>query len=135
MAEESELPPQTLEEFIYKLLDNALDCGINELTFWDMTPGEVGRAIESRNRLIKIEAQEKATYDYIQAQLIVKGISICLGDKSSYPTIQEAYPGVFDEMAKEQEQKVQEQKMSLSALRFRQFAQSYNNNLKNKEVQ
>ena len=99
-----------------------------------MTPGEVIRAIESKNRLIKIEAQERATYDYIQAQLIVKGVSICLGDKSSYPSIHEAYPGIFEEVIKEQEQKVQEQKMSLSALRFKQFAQSYNDNFKNKEV-
>ena len=30
--------------------------------------------------------------------------------------------------------KVEEQKMILSALRFKQFAQSYNSNLKNKEV-
>jgi hypothetical protein len=99
-----------------------------------MTPGEVIRAIESKNRLIKIEAQEKATYDYIQATLIVKGVSICLGDKSSFPTLQEAYPGVFDEVIEEQKEKAQEQKMQLSALRFKQFAQSYNNNFKNKEV-
>ena len=134
MEEDSELPPKTLEEFIYKLLDNALDCGITELDFWDMTPGEVGRTIKSKNRIVKIEAQERATYDYIQAQLIIKGISICLGDKSSYPTIEEAYPGIFDDVIKQQEQKVQEHKMSLSALRFKQFAQSYNNNFKNKEV-
>ena len=134
MEGESEPPPKTLEEFIYKLLDNALDCGIKELDFWEMTPGEIGRAIDSKNRVIRIEAQERASYDYIQAQLIVKGISICLGDKGSYPTIQEAYPKIFDDVIKEQEQKIQEQKMSLSALRFKQFAQSYNNNFKNKEV-
>ena len=99
-----------------------------------MTPGEVVRAIESKNRVIKIEAKEKATYDYIQATLIVKGVSICLGDKSSFPSLQEAYPGMFEDMAQEQEQKIREQKMSLSALRFRQFAQSYNEQFKNKEV-
>ncbi len=119
---------------MYKLLENALDCGITELAFWDMTPGEVNRAIESKNRLIKLEARERATYDYIQATLIVKGVSICLGDKTPFPTPEEAYPGVFDDIAEEQKQKVQEQKMNLSALRFKQFAQSYNNKFKNKEV-
>ena len=99
-----------------------------------MTIGEVDRAIESKNRLIKIETQNKATYDYIQATLIVKGISICLGDKSSFPTIQEVYPGVFNEVIQEQEEKIKQRKMELSALRFKQFAQSYNNNFKNKEV-
>ena len=123
-----------MEEFIDKLLNNALDCGIAELSFWDMTPGEVIRAIESHNRIVKIQAQEKASYDYIQANLIVKGISICLGDKSSYPTLQEAYPGLFDEVIKEQEEKVQQRKMELSALRFKQFAQTYNKRFENKEV-
>ncbi len=99
-----------------------------------MTPGEVRRAIDSRNRIIKIEAQEKAAYDYIQAQLIIKGIGICLGDKTAFPTKQEAYPGLFDEIAKDQEQKIQEKRAELSAARFRQFAQSYNNKFKNKEV-
>lgn len=99
-----------------------------------MTPGEVIRAIESRNRVAKIEIREKATYDYIQATLIIKGVSICLGDKSSFPTPQEAYPGIFDEVQEEQKQKVQERKDQLSTLRFKQFAQSYNNNFKNKEV-
>lgn len=99
-----------------------------------MTVGEVNRAIESKNRLVKIETQNKATYDYIQATLIIKGISICLGDKTPFPTMQEAYPGVFDEVIQEQEEQIKQRKMELSTLRFKQFAQSYNNNFKNKEV-
>ena len=99
-----------------------------------MTPGEVTRAIESRNRIIKIEAQEKATYDYIQAQLIIKGVSICLGDKTAFPSLHDAYPGIFAEVIEEQKQKAEEQKLQLSALRFKQFAQSYNDRFKNKEV-
>ena len=98
-----------------------------------MTIGEVSRAIESKNRITKLEAQEKASYDYIQAQLIIKGISICLGDKSSFPNIREAYPGLFDEMPEPQQNKIQEKKDELSALRFKQFAQSYNKRF-NKEV-
>ena len=99
-----------------------------------MTPGEINRAIESRNRVIKREAQERAGYDYVLAQLIVKGISITLGGNSSFPTMQETYPGLFDDIIAEQEEKIQQQKAELSALRFRQFAQSYNNKFKNKEV-
>lgn len=99
-----------------------------------MTPGEIIRAIDSKNRIVKIEAREKASYDYIQATLIVKGISICLGDKSPFPTLEEAYPGVFNEVLPEQQEKIEKQKIELSALRFRQFAQSYNDRFKNKEV-
>ena len=112
------------------MLDKALDYGITEEQFWDMTFAEIERAVNSKVRILKLQAQEKATYDYILAQLITKGVSKVLGDKSSYPSIEEAYPGVFDD----KKAKAEEQKMNLSALRFKQFAQSYNSNFKNKEV-
>ena len=99
-----------------------------------MTPGEVNRFVESRNRIKKIELQQKASYDYILATLIVKGVAITLGDKTPFPTINETYPGVFEEVIKAQEDKIQQRKIELSTLRFKQFAQSYNDNLKNKEV-
>jgi hypothetical protein len=68
------------------------------------------------------------------AQLITKGVSNVLGDKSAFPTLEEAYPGIFDDVVEERKAKIEEQKMNLSALRFKQFAQSYNSSLKNKEV-
>ena len=99
-----------------------------------MTPAEVVRAIESGNRVRRLEAQEKASYDYILATLIVKGISITLGDKASFPTLHEAYPSLFDDVTKAQEEEIQAQKNELSILRFKQFARSYNSKLKDKEV-
>ena len=112
------------------MLDTALDYGITEEKFWDMTFAEIERAIKSANRVRKLQAQEQATYDYILANLITKGVSKVLGDKGSYPSIEEAYPGVFDDVIA----KAEEHRMNLSALRFKQFAQSYNSNFKNKEV-
>lgn len=96
-----------------------------------MTPAEVVRAIESGNRLRRIEAQEKASYDYILATLIVKGISITLGDKAQFPSLQDAYPTLFNDVVKAQEEAIQAHKDELTILRFKQFAQSYNSNLKN----
>ena len=98
-----------------------------------MTPAEVVRAIESYNRRTRIETQEKASFDYIQAQLIIKGIGMVLSGKGTYPTIQEAYPKVFDDLIEKQEKELQKQQDDLSAVRFRQFAQSFNKNYK-KEV-
>lgn len=98
-----------------------------------MTPAEVNRYIQSRNRVRKIEAQERATYDYILANLIVRGFSITMGGKGNYPSVEEAYPGIFEDKTQARNEELQAQKMNLSALRFKQFAQSYNRKF-NKEV-
>jgi hypothetical protein len=103
-----------------------LDYGISEFDFWNMTLREIERAIKSRMRMRKIEAQEKATYDYIQATLIIRGVGIALGSKEDYPTVEQSYPGIFEDMVEKQQQELQQKRDELSALRFRQFAQSYN---------
>ena len=95
-----------------------------------MTPGEVVRQAQSRTRVRRLEAQEKASYDYILAHLIIKGVGMTLGSKGTFPTLEEAYPGLFDDMAEKRNEEIQKQKMNLSALRFRQFAQSYNDKFK-----
>lgn len=106
----------------------ALDFGITELEFWEMTPLELNRAIKSKDRIMKIEAQEQAYYDYMQAQLITKGIAILLGDKKPFPSIQEAYPELFKDAGLEE--KAAEQKAAQTAAWFKQFAQTHNEKYK-----
>lgn len=77
-------------------------------------------------RVKRLEDQEKATYDYIQATLIIKGVGIALGSKEEFPAVEEAYPGVFNNLTEKKQDELQQKKDELSALRFRQFAQSYN---------
>jgi hypothetical protein len=98
-----------------------------------MSIAEVDRYIKTQDKLYKVRNQERASYDYILANLIVKGVGITLGSKDSFPTIEQVYPSLFDEVIEEQRAKVEEKKMELSALRFKQFAQSYNSR-RNKEV-
>ena len=116
------------------MLDNALDYGILEKRFWEMTFAEIERAVSSAIRVRKLESKEKASYDYILATLIAKGMAKAFGDKSAYPTLEEAYPEVFADDIAEREAKAKEQKMNLSAIRFRQFAQSFNKGFKKQEV-
>lgn len=96
-----------------------------------MTLAEIKRAMESKLRVRKIEAQEKATFDYILADLIGISMSRCLdASKIQYPTIEEVYPNLFEEkIIQKQEEKVKKQD-ELSALRFKLFAKSYNENYK-----
>ena len=112
------------------MLESALDYGITEARFWDMTYAEIQREVDSKIRVRKLETQERATFDYIQANLIIKGVARVLGDKANFPTLEEAYSGVFDDLAEERKAKVEEQKTNLSALRFKQFANFHNNKYK-----
>ena len=124
--------PFLFSNYIYKWLDNALDYGISEHDFWDMTIAELTRAIASKKRIQKQQAQEKASFDYILADLIGRSISRLYSSSVTVPEIAEVYPSLFD--SEEIEEKKQEKRDELSILRFKQFAQTYNKNIE-KEVE
>lgn len=117
---------------MYKWLDNALDIGITEEQFWNMTIGELTRATKSKLRIKKMEAREKATYDYTLAQIIGRACGLAFGTlKEQFPDIASVYPTLFD--SEEIKRKKQERQAELSALRFKQFAEAFNQKF-NKEV-
>lgn len=89
-----------------------------------MTIAELARAVDSFNRRKQAEAKEKASYDYILADLIGRSISRMFSSSATMPEIGEIYPTLFD--TQEIQQQKQEKKAELSALRFKQFAQSFN---------
>lgn len=129
--DEEEYSPQTpflYSNHIYKMLDNALDWGISEHDFWDMTFAELDRLVASKQRMEKHRAKEKATYDYILASMIGRAFAAGMDSKAQFPEIHEVYPSLFD--AKQKEIQKREQSDQLSALRFKQFAQSYNSRFK-----
>ena len=97
-----------------------------------MTIGELSRAIRSKIRVQKANAREKASYDYTLAQLIGRACGMAFGTvKSEFPEISGVYPMLFD--SEEIKRKKQEKQAELSALRFKQFAESFNQRF-NKEV-
>ena len=108
----------------YKWLDNALDYGITEYDFWNMTIVEIERAINSKRRVKKIEAKEKASFDYILADLIGKSVSRIYNSSNKIPEINEVYPSLF--ASQEVEEQRAAKRDELSALRFRQFANAHN---------
>lgn len=114
-----------------KWLENALDYGITEQDFWNMTLLELERAIESKKRMQRVQAREKATFDYILADLIGRSIGRLHSSSAKLPAINEAYPSLFD--SQEIEEQKAARKAKLFAAQLRQFAQSHNDKLK-KEV-
>ena len=112
---------------IYKYLEIALDYGLNEFEFWDMTFAELTRYFESRKRVEEKRLQEKADFDYIQAQLITKGISCLFSSGAKMPKVYEVYPTIFEaEIIKQQEAN---KRVELSVARFKQFAETHNKKL------
>lgn len=110
------------------MLNNALDYGISEREFWEMTFAELDRLVESKDRMDKFKARERATYDYILASLIGRAFAAGMDSKVKFPELHEVYPSLFeDQEKKQQKQNLRDQ---LSALRFKQFAQSYNKKFK-----
>ena len=93
-----------------------------------MTLAELERLLESKRRQIRLEAQQQATFDYIQADLIGRSIARIYSSSARMPDISEVYPTIFD--SKDIEEKKREKKAELSALRFKQFAESYNKKFK-----
>lgn len=115
-------------DYVYKWLDSALDMGITEEEFWEMTIAELTRAMRSKNRVKKQLAQEQATFDYILADLIGRSIGRIYSSSTTIPEISAVYPSLFDD--KEIEEKKAIKKAELSALRFKQFAEAFNKKYK-----
>lgn len=97
-----------------------MDYGISEFDFWEMTFAEVERAIASARR----REQRRASFDYVLADLIGRSVARVHNSANTMPTLAEAYPSLFDRQAEAEE--IQKRKDDLSALRFKQFATSYN---------
>lgn len=130
MEEDGDSPhtPFLYSNHIYKMLNNALDYGITEEEFWNMTFAELDRLVESKKRMDHFKLKEKATFDYILANLIGRAFAAGMDSKAEFPDIHEVYPSLFD--PKQREEEKQELTNQLSALRFKQFAQSYNKRYK-----
>ena len=113
-------------------LNNALDSGISEFDFWNMTFAEVSRAIQSHNRMHIAEEKRKASYDYILADLIGRSVSRIYNSANKMPALYKAYPSLFDKEV--EEEKMRKQREELSMARFYQFAQLTNKRFKEGEI-
>ena len=99
-----------------------------------MTLGELNRALQSKERSKRRQLQERATFDYIHAELIGRSMARLYSSSVTMPEMQEVYSTLFtkEEIEKAKEMR-QEQMQELSAIRFRLFADSHNQKIK--EVQ
>lgn len=117
---------------MYQWLDNALDIGISEETFWLSTISELGRMFNSHKRREKERLKERAVFDYALADLVGKSVARIYNANNKMPDICEQYPQFFDSIVIQE--KKQEREDELSALRFKLFAESFNKRFNDKEA-
>jgi hypothetical protein len=101
--------------------------GLRESEFWDMTKAEVERYLEGAVWQMK----QKAQFDYALADLIGISVSRMMSENSTFPSISEVYPLLFEN--KEQKEDVQEMDMQDSINRFLAFANKHNAKMKGAE--
>lgn len=98
--------------------------GISERAFWNMTIGELERKAESYKRLEQHRLKEKATFDYTLAMLV--GRAFGASEEHPFPGLFDVYPAIFADDIKKREEEESARKAQLSAVRFIQFAHSFN---------
>lgn len=115
-------------DLAYKWLDCALDLGITEERFWEMTITELEREVSSKKRVMRqkaeAEAKSRASFDYALADLIGRSVARIYSNSAKLPDIAQVYPSLFS--SEEIEEKKAQKQEELSALRFKKFAQSFN---------
>ena len=97
-----------------------------------MTISEITRMAKSKQRTTITASKERAVFDYLLADLIGKSVSRIYSNSARMPELYEVYPSLFEQ--EDIEEKKQEQRDTLSALRFKQFAQSYNKRFNKEEA-
>lgn len=97
-----------------------------------MTIAELERAIESKKRVYLTQSKEKAVLDYTLAELIGRSVARVYSSSNTMPSIAEVYPALFD--SAEIEEIKAERQAELSALRFKQFANSFNSKFNKEEA-
>lgn len=125
--DDSPQTPQMYSDHIDVMLDNALDVGISEFDFWNMTLGEISRLFDSKARAKKAQDQETAIHNYILGDLIGRSMARLHSSSITYPKIYEVYPSLFDK--EEYEEKQRQRITEESIKRLTQFAESFNKRL------
>lgn len=112
-----------MEDLFEQLLPSALECGISLFDFWDLTFGEISLYISIHNKKEKLRIQEQAAFNYSLANLIGISVTRLMDKNSKYPSIEEAYPNLFDSL----EVQPKQQDWRIAKERLMKYAEAHNN--------
>lgn len=113
-----------MSELVYMHLQPAINLGLEESKFWDMTLAEVIRFEDGAMWRMQMKAQS----DYTLANLIGISTARIMSSEVQYPSITEAYPWLFEKEIAEEKKKEQETEIATqnSVNRFLEFALRHN---------
>lgn len=112
-----------MSEIVYQHLQPAINLGLDEFKFWEMTVAEVSRWEEGAIWRLKSKAQ----FDYVLADLIGISSARMMSDDVKYPSLEDAYPNLFEQTPDEiMEQKKEEEIATQNLNRFMEFAMKHN---------
>lgn len=110
-----------MSEIATRLLQPAINMGLSEHDFWDMTIAEVDRYLTGATWRMKAQAE----FDYTLSLLIGSAIGRVIGGGEGV-SIEEAYPNLFTDDPEASEEIIQEKQITNSVNRFLEFAQKHN---------
>lgn len=112
----------SLTEMAWKLLQPAINLGLSEVDFWNMSIAEIKRWVDGATWRLKTQAQ----FDYQLANLIGISTARMMSAEIQLPGIEEVYPNLFEQQEEEEPMVKQSDTMMVSQNRFLAFAQAHN---------
>lgn len=111
-----------MNEIAERLLQPAINVGLSEFDFWNMTVAEVERYLKGATWRYKTQAQ----LDYTLATLIGNAIGCVIGD-GNMVSIEEAYPSLFEVELQEKQEAIEAEKKTMNSVNnFLEFAKRHN---------
>lgn len=109
------------------LLQPAINMGLTEFDFWEMTKAEIERYLDGALWRMKAKAQ----FDYSLADLVGASIARLFDSGNQFPDIYQVYPHLFEEEVIEEEK--QDVATTNSINNFLSFAMTHNAKLRGVE--
>lgn len=112
-----------MNDIAQKLLQPAINMGLSEFDFWNMTKAEIERYLEGAIWRMRSKAQ----FDYCLADLIGISVARVMSNDVTYPPIEQIYPNLFDQDIKVEKERLEEElRIEDSTNRFMEFALKHN---------
>ena len=119
-----------MSEIAYAHLQPAINLGLDEFKFWDMTIAEIIRYEEGAIWRLKLNAQ----FDYTLANLIGVSSARMLSKDVQFPAIEEVYPDIFEKTPEEKQAEQEEEIATQNSInRFMEFAMRHNSMMRREE--